>query len=94
MTTCQMDCEEAGPDSKLAYPPYMIHNWMGEGQPRNASLDRKGIATNAREDFGVPSRTAGCHLPAMAVLHAAACLLAACLHQCHIHCIRMQHEER
>lgn len=53
MTTCQMDCEEAGPDSKLAYPPYMIHNWMGEGQPRNASLDRKGIATNAREDSDV-----------------------------------------
>jgi hypothetical protein len=46
MTTCQMDCTLAGPDNKLAYPPYLIHNWFND-EARNASLDFKGIATNA-----------------------------------------------
>lgn len=48
MTTCQMDCTLAGPDNTLANPPYLIHNWLDEGA-RNASLDRKVIATNARK---------------------------------------------
>ena len=48
MTTCQMDCTLAGPDNKLANPPYLIHNWFND-EARNASLDFKVIATNARK---------------------------------------------
>ncbi len=43
-----MDCTLAEPNNTLANPPYLIHNWFNE-EARNASLDRKGIATNARE---------------------------------------------
>jgi hypothetical protein len=47
-----MDCTLAGPNNTLANPPYLIHNWFNE-EARNASLDRKVIATNARKDVGL-----------------------------------------